>query len=245
MRTASIFLSIFLHLVVLLGGAYTAKWNSRTVKANLGKPVYEVRVVKKAAPVKLQSMAPVRKTTPVKPIPQAKTKISSIKVPKPEPVAEKKPEKKEPTAEEVLAQAMKEARQQADQEKARDEAVVQQELANLKQELANLSSSGSSSGEDSGEGSGMAAILSNVLLAQVRSNWRYPVVGNQPNYMAKVQVTVDPAGEIISSKLLKSSGRADFDSSVLRAIRETERLEIAPPRSKTINLNFYLEELMQ
>ncbi|GAB6886516.1 hypothetical protein JCM13304A_00140 [Desulfothermus okinawensis JCM 13304] len=61
---------------------------------------------------------------------------------------------------------------------------------------------------------------------KIKDNWRYPV--KQPNLSAEVEIEVDKNGNILKTRFIKSSGNSIFDNSVLRAIKETEKLD-APP----------------
>ncbi len=45
---------------------------------------------------------------------------------------------------------------------------------------------------------------------------------------AEVEIEVDKNGNILKTRFIKSSGNSIFDNSVLRAIKETEKLD-APP----------------
>ncbi|GAB6162284.1 hypothetical protein JCM12298_14430 [Desulfothermus naphthae] len=63
---------------------------------------------------------------------------------------------------------------------------------------------------------------------RIKANWRYPV--KQPNLSAEVLIVLDRKGNILDIKFNKSSGNKIFDNSVVRAIKETKKLD-PPPRT--------------
>lgn len=71
--------------------------------------------------------------------------------------------------------------------------------------------------------SGPSATYAGRIKAAIRPNIIYTVAGSG-NPQAEVEVRCAPDGKIISSRLTKSSGDADWDRAVLRAIERTDRL---------------------
>jgi len=62
---------------------------------------------------------------------------------------------------------------------------------------------------------------------KIKANWRYPV--KQPNLSAEVLIEIDIKGNILDIQFNKPSGNKIFDNSVVRAIKETKKLD-PPPR---------------
>ena len=70
---------------------------------------------------------------------------------------------------------------------------------------------------------GPSAAYTGKLVAAIRINIVYTgSVGD--NTAAEVEVRTGPAGSILSRRLLKSSGNAEWDAAVLRAIDRTATL---------------------
>ena len=111
-------------------------------------------------------------------------------------------------------------RQQA-QEEARREAQRQENLRRI-QGLAGASGGPQSNGTAL-QSSGPSANYAGRIKARVRPNivFSEAVSGNP---QAEVQVNCMPDGQIVSSRLIKSSGHPGWDQAVLRAIEKTERL---------------------
>ena len=64
--------------------------------------------------------------------------------------------------------------------------------------------------------------------------------------MVTVEIVLDKEGKILSSKVLESSNNPEFDSSALRAIRETEYVERPrTERDKVLRINFNSQELSE
>ncbi|HCF05922.1 MAG TPA: hypothetical protein DEU72_06785, partial [Desulfomicrobiaceae bacterium] len=89
---------------------------------------------------------------------------------------------------------------------------------------------GSGTGDGRGEaevGGGLGGGYAQQAVASIRPNWRFPRIGSI-DMVATVELTVAPNGQILAARLLQSSGRADYDASVLRAIQDTEALPPLP-----------------
>jgi colicin import membrane protein len=78
----------------------------------------------------------------------------------------------------------------------------------------------------------------------IKKNWRYPALAGDKNLVATAAMELGSDGSILSSRITVSSGNAEFDSSILRAIHETVRV-IAPQteRDKRILINFNSQEI--
>ena len=127
-----------------------------------------------------------------------------------------------------------------------DENFVDNLIANLDDDLQGGGSSGGGQGGD-GQGTGDATLLQ-VYAAKVKDrikrNWRYPAMGQSQDLTATVEVRISDDGQVQKAILIKESGKEDFDTSVLRAVRETENLPKPPEASlKVLQINFNLREL--
>lgn len=98
--------------------------------------------------------------------------------------------------------------------------------------------------DDRIRGNGLRSIYVDIVMYCIRRNWRPPVSCEETDLSVTLEVQIDQAGKILSSKVVTPSGRLDFDDSVLRAVAETETLP--PPRVKTqeiLRITFNLQEL--
>ena len=73
------------------------------------------------------------------------------------------------------------------------------------------------------QSSGPSATYAGRIKAAIRPNIIY-TASSGSNPQAEVEVRCAPDGKIISSRLTKPSGDADWDRAVLRAIERTDRL---------------------
>jgi colicin import membrane protein len=250
MRFLSITFSILLHLSVVLAVAFSGSFTGR-VKADLSKPVYEVRLIQRGKPVTLAGVQAIPAKKSPAPV-QAKQMVAlkPIKAqpepPKPPPEPKKPPEKKGPTREEILAQAMKEAQQVASKEKKGAPDPLKQALSEIQQEVG---SRDEPIGDPEGLGdqlTGSKATYIEYLQIEIRKNWRFPVMGNR-DWKATVEIRIDRLGRISSHRILSRSGREDFDASISRAIEQTE-LRYPPPAEQSnyyFEITFHHDELVQ
>jgi len=175
-----------------------------------------------------------------KPKTKGKKKISPKKIKKAQKTTVKK--KKEPSAREILAKALGSVKKHVREKQKSEKMILARELAGLRQQVKQ-SKSGSAQGRNGGSG-GIMAIYARIAEEKIKENWRFPKIGAEENLMARIEVEIDERGKIIHSRLVKPSGRRDFDLSVLKAVEETA--ELPPPPAKTIGkliINFNLLEL--
>ncbi len=117
------------------------------------------------------------------------------------------------------------AEAQARQTQAEEARLAQQREANLRRMMGQAGSgpTGSGGSGTAAQSAAPSASYSGRLIAAVRRNIVF--TGNlsgQP--VASVEVVSAPGGSIISRRLIKSSGHADWDDAVLRAIDRTATL---------------------
>jgi colicin import membrane protein len=257
MRFLSFIFAILLHIAVVLAVTYSGSFTGRAVRVDLNRPVYEVRLVQKGKPVSLPGVKPLSaKKPPATPTAKNMAALKPVKAqpepqkPVPEAISAKKaeqkkpPVKKEPTREEILAQAMKEARQAASKEKGAETDALKQALSEIQQEVGNRDEP---QGHPDGLGdqlTGAVVTYIEYLQIEIRRNWRFPVMGSK-ELKATVEVRIDRSGRINGHRLLSRSGREDFDSSILRAVEQTELHHPPPANQSAFVITFHHDDLIQ
>jgi len=142
-------------------------------------------------------------------------------------------EKLEREKEEKLKQAklekekldkQKQAKESKEAEARREAKLEAQRQENLKRIQGMAGASGGANATGTAlKSSGPSASYAGRIMARIRPNIIYNGAPSG-NPVAEVEVRVAPDGAIISRKLLKPSGDADWDKAVLRAIDKTETL---------------------
>jgi colicin import membrane protein len=253
MRFLSVLLSILLHVALVIGVVLSGGLAGRTVKVDLSKPVHEVQLVQRGAPVTLPGVQPIPARKPPPPPARQMTPIKPIKAqpeqPKPPPEPKKAeqpkpPEKKGPTREEILAQALKEAQQVASKEQASERNALKQALSEIQKEVGSREQP---PGHPEGLGdqpTGAVGTYLEYLQGEIRKNWRFPVMGSR-DWKATVEIRIDRSGRIVGHRLMSRSGREDFDASILRAIEQTELAHMPPAtHSGVYEITFHHDELL-
>lgn len=296
MRTLGFFLSLLLHIAVIVG-AYFYSTTITPPKVDLNRKVYKVDLValapkpkasskpvvavapkpaaqpKPVAEIKQPEPKPAPKPAPQpepkpvpkpapKPAPKPEPKAKDIStkkktsvlpkkpkeepkpVPKPAPKPAPKPKPKPQKSEkQVLAEGLADVRKLvAAKEKARVDS-LKDELASLRENEAVGADVAAQPGEMS---SGLSEVYALIVGSAIKENWRYPVYAGEANLACTVELHLEADGLIKHALLVTKSGNPEFDSSALRAVRETERVE--PPRAerdKIIRINFNSQELSE
>ncbi len=242
-KRISFALAVLMHLGLAAVLIYGIHWQTKkpaTVAVDL------VRAVP-SAPTSVPEQKPEPKAEPKpepKPVPKPEPKVEPKPLPKPIPtpeIAQKekpKPPKPEPKAEpeppkptpDPFKEQLRREAEQLQQRKA--SAAATQELADLKARQA--------SGAQAGEIDKYIA----AIRGKVRGNIVLPpdIKGNPE---AEFEVTQLPSGEVLTVKLLRSSGNAAYDAATERAIRKSSPLP-KPSKSelfdRTLNLKFRPQE---
>lgn len=212
-----------------------------------------------AKPVPAAPPQPAPQSPPPAPQPKAEVKIPdqpkpapapAKPVPKPEPPApapapkkdppKSPPQKAELTRDQILAEALGAARQDVAR---RDLDAREQALASLRQGMA--SGTGGAEGAPGGVGAGsLVEVYAQMVESRIKAHWRYPQVGARPDLSAVVEIQLSADGRVLGSRVVRSSGRPDFDASTERAVEEAGQLP-APPRPdlRTLLITFNLQEL--
>ena len=208
------------------------------------KKIPEPTPVKKISPKK-RPETPKKKPAQTKPAPnvppQKKPPTKPKSPPKPKPPVKKTP--RQLSAEEIMAAALGDAKKKASSSAkpngASAQDVLSRELASLQKTVGSSAGTGSAAG---GAGAVVEEIFGTLVEGQVKEHWRFPRLGNL-GLAAVVEIVVDPAGQVISKRVLTSSGRSDFDASCLRAVEEAGTLPDPPERKRwTVRITFNLAE---
>jgi TonB family protein len=64
----------------------------------------------------------------------------------------------------------------------------------------------------------------------LRSRWNRPEDIDDQNYIAEVELTIDPEGKVTGSKWIKGSGNNRWDKSVKEAVASTKTISRRPPK---------------
>jgi len=213
--------TLALHALVI--GAMTVNWSSqdtRVVKVKPAPKVINARLVDVSELTSKKPQKPVVKSKPrpvVKPKPIAKAKPK----PKPKPVVKAKPTAK-PKPKPVV-----EPKPEPRMTQAELDALAQRELAlAMAQEEQLLEEAATATAQE------MAASFSALIQRTVAGYWsRPPSARNGMEVLLALQLI--PTGEVVSVKVVRSSGSAAFDRSAVNAVEKAERfpeLKKLPPR---------------
>ncbi len=220
-----------------------------TVKAPEAKPVPKPQPKPQPKPeTKKISTKKVKTTTPPKKKVEKevvkKETPAKQKVEKKTPPKKAEPKKPEVTAEDALAADLASLAKIVEAKEDAEQKAVASDLASLAKTAKSTAVTGSAEG--TAGASGLVQVYASIVKEAVRKNWRYPVFGQKQNLIARVQIQLKSSGEISDIKLLESSGDADFDDSVLTALRDTEVLPEPPGSSiRSIVVNFNLHDFDQ
>jgi colicin import membrane protein len=175
------------------------------------------RVVEPPKPVEVKPPPP-----PPKPEPEPELKKPPEIVEKPAPKPKPKPEPKKVEKAEVKPKADRQAERVMREQLAQEQKALEQERR--EQELKNLLSQQQAAAKNKAQAEYIARIV-----AKVRSNWLLPpdIKGNPEAVFSVVQL---PTGEVLSARIVKSSGNPAYDMAVERAILKSSPLPLPASR---------------
>ena len=173
--------------------------------------------------------------------------------PKPEPKPKPKPKK---TAKQLLAEGMATAKAEMKRQEAKQAKKLASELSALKKREGDEVyahggqpggvEGGVEGGHVGGSGSGLSEVYALIVGAAIKKHWRYPSFAGESNRLASIEIILDADGNILSAKVIDSSGNPEFDNSALRAIKETEHVERPrTERDRILRINFNSQELAE
>ncbi|MCC8194435.1 MAG: TonB C-terminal domain-containing protein, partial [Deltaproteobacteria bacterium] len=87
---------------------------------------------------------------------------------------------------------------------------------------------GDGPGGSGGDGFGIVGSYMQSLVSRIKPNWEYAGRADRRNPTATVGISIGRDGTILEVELVQSSGDAAFDGSVLKAVRDTGRVEPPP-----------------
>lgn len=118
-------------------------------------------------------------------------------------------------------------------------------LADLGKEVggSGTDASGDGPGGSGGDGVGILGAYEDSVVSRVRPNWALAERADRKNYTALVNIKIAPDGAIREVRLVRSSGNAIFDASVLRAVKATATLE-KPPTPEAMDMDIYFNSDM-
>jgi colicin import membrane protein len=187
-------------------------------------------------PKKKPNTPPARKEKapePAKKISPQKSKTSSTRKRK----EQAEPEDPRKVLDEALASARKTA---GEEETEKNRETVDRALAEVQ---AGLQGGGNAAGPGASAGADPMAVYISLVGERIKDNWRFPAIGPDPGLAARVRIEIDDKGRIVGQEVIESSGRENFDSSVLRAVEETRELPEPPGKEiREIVINFNLED---
>jgi len=227
-------------------------------KPEVGSEVAEVPVVE--AKPELAAEVPATPVVEAKPEPEVE-KISPKKVEK-KTVVKKKEEKPKPkpkpkkTAKQLLAEGMATAKAVTKKEEQKKAKALASELDALKKQEGDQvyahggqpggEAGGQKGGFVGGSGSGLSEVYALIVGTAIKKNWRFPTFSGEANLLVTVEIVLEADGKILSSKIFESSNNPEFDSSALRAIKETEYVEKPrTDRDRVLRINFNSQELSE
>lgn len=231
----SLGLSLLVHVVLFAALLLGVRWQSRPPEA----VVVELWEAPPPPRVQIEPPKPLPKVeppSPPKPEPKPEPRIEKPDIavkepPKPKPEAKPKPEPKLEPPKPVAKPEPPKPKPQVDpfqkelrQQLAREQATIaaqrrEQEMRDL---LAREAASAHAKGLDE---------YVESIRRKVKSNWILPpdLKGNPEAIFSVVQL---PTGEVLSARLVKSSGIAAYDAAVERAILKSSPLP--PPRTREL-----------
>ncbi|NJB67366.1 colicin import membrane protein [Desulfobaculum xiamenense] len=175
--------------------------------------------------------------------PQPKAEANATAKPQKKP-AQEKPQK---TKQQLLAEALKQAQRDVKWKERQERKVMSDALADLRRQVAKEDAKAETEGAGGESTEGVVAGLEEIYAAQVKAliqeNWRYPSIPVDAALAATVFLRVGPDGSITEMQLLGTSGRSDYDASVMRAVEETRQLPPPPGNLTQLRINFNLQDM--
>ena len=218
------------------------------------KPIAPPAEAKKPDPVPVKpDVKPVPAPTPppdAKPISETPQKIeppvNATKTAQPDPKPVAKPAEK---PEDVLKKALGDLGKNAPKAPAGpsgrpDPNSVKNALGDFKKSGSGSDASGDGPGGEGGDGIGVVGSYQQSLASRIKPYWEYAGRADRKNPTAVVTISIAKDGSIIDAALAQSSGDAAFDGSVIKAVKDTGKVEPPPtPNLMKVNITFAYEAL--
>ncbi len=103
---------------------------------------------------------------------------------------------------------------------------------------------GDGPGGSGGDGIGLVGSYMQSLVSRIKPHWEYGGRADRRNPTAMVHISIARDGTILEAAISQSSGDAAFDGSVLKAVRDTIRVEPPPtPDLRQVQVPFAYEDI--
>ena len=224
----SVVLAIAVHVVLAALLIYGVRWQTKV------NDVVEVELVRSLPPLEPAPQIKPEVTPEPKPEPRPQPKVEvkpppkpdiAIKKEKPKPPPKEEPRKEEPRPRMDFSQQLK------SEERARD---LNRQLADEERKAVERRGAAAQAARDKA-----LATYSDHIRAKIRGN--IPQLDIKGNPSAIFEVVQLPSGEVLSTRLLKSSGHSGYDRAVEWAIRKSSPLPKPDDPSlfeRTLHLTF-------
>ncbi len=181
--------------------------------------------------------------------PTPKPKPDTQKKPAPPQPTQKKP--KAPSADDILKQALASAGAEVKKRTQQEQRHVEDELAALRTAVSSRTNDsdggtdGGQGGQSIGSGLGLVAIYRAQVIELVRTHWRFPQLAKRTNLATVLRIRLAPDGTLLDVTMETSSGRPDYDSSTISAVRSAGALP-PPPLSELqdLRITFTLQDML-
>ncbi len=238
MQFSALIASLFLHLLfILLSISFTGI--SRHMPIDLDRQVHMVELVYLSEPEPAPAPREIPAARPpepprTQPVPEPEPKVEIAEKPRPEPKPEPEPEPKtRPEPKPEPKPEPPKPRTPTPEER------LASELAALREDVAR-----STKGQAPREQAGLLEVYAAIAEEYIKRNWRFPRIGGDQNLVVRVEVNIDSTGRIVHSRILRTSGREDFDHSALRAVEDTRQLPEPPSAAiRILVIDFNLHDL--
>ncbi len=184
--------------------------------------------------------------------PETKTQNATAKAPETKPQNASKPAPKEDLSK-ALADMQRQAGTRGGARSGASSGDASGKGQDLSSALADLGKDVGGSGNDAygtgpggrgGDGVGLLGSYQDSIVSRVKPNWAWPGRTDRRNFIAIVNVKIAADGTIKDVRIISSSGNSYFDSTVVRAVVATKRLEAPPkPEYMDMDISFNSNEL--
>ena len=245
--------AVLMHIGLLLLLVFSLDWTPKSVKPGTTRPIQaELVDMSKIREIEAQKQAEQQRIEAEqrqlelekqrKAEQEAKSKAEAERKRKAEQEAKSKAEaeRKRKAEQEAKSKAEAERKRKAEQE-AKRKAEAEAEAARQREAEQALQAQ---LAEEAAQARAQSALSEFIPYIQekVQNNWLRPL-GSPPGLSCVIQVTLIPGGEVVGTRVVRSSGNALFDESVERAVKKASPLPLPADAAlfkyfREINFNF-------